>query len=52
MSNITDPYQILGVSPNATDDEVKKATQRTIKRLVIGVLLFFFNLKYVLLLYA
>ena len=25
MSNITDPYQILGVSPNATDDEVKKA---------------------------
>lgn len=27
MSNITDPYQILGVSPNATDDEVKKATE-------------------------
>ena len=25
MSNITDPYQILGVSQNATDDEVKKA---------------------------
>ena len=25
MSNITDPYQILGVSPNATDDEVKKS---------------------------
>ena len=28
MSNITDPYQILGVSPNATDDEVKKSIQR------------------------
>lgn len=27
MSNITDPYQILGVSPNATDDEVKKHTE-------------------------
>jgi len=22
---VTDPYQVLGISPNATDDEVKKA---------------------------
>ena len=25
MSNIDDPYKILGVSPNASDDEIKKA---------------------------
>ena len=23
---MTDPYKVLGVSPNATDDEVKDAT--------------------------
>lgn len=25
MSNITDPYRVLGVSPNASDDEIKRA---------------------------
>ena len=24
MSNIDDPYKILGVSPNASDDEIKR----------------------------
>ena len=24
-----DPYQVLGVNPNATDDEVKKASGKT-----------------------
>ena len=35
------PYQVLGVSPGASDDEIKKATNRTVKRLIIGVLIFF-----------
>ena len=25
MSNITDPYKVLGISPDASDDEVKRA---------------------------
>ena len=24
---MTDPYKVLGISPNATDDEVKKHTE-------------------------
>lgn len=27
-----DPYQILGISPNATDDEIKKAYRRLVKQ--------------------
>ena len=25
MSKMTDPYKVLGVSPDASDDEIKKA---------------------------
>ena len=35
------PYQILGISPDATDDEVKKANKRTIKRVAVGLVIFF-----------
>ena len=35
MSNITDPYQILGVSPNATDDEVKKAYRELSRKSIL-----------------
>ena len=29
---MTDPYQVLGVSPTATDDEVKKAYRQLCKK--------------------
>ena len=29
---IDDPYKVLGVSPNATDDEIKQAYRRLAKK--------------------
>ena len=29
---MTDPYKVLGVSPNATDDEVKDADRRLARK--------------------
>ena len=29
---MTDPYKVLGVSPNATDDEVKDAYRRLARK--------------------
>ena len=29
---ITDPYKVLGISPNATDDEIKQAYRKLAKK--------------------